>query len=315
MKVREHKAKVAFVALLVVFYCATLIYNLDEGQRRSLQLKDASMTGNQVGVSFQVISINPVSSEMTARLSFLLYGDIARDPVTPAADLKFFVNGILGAQEIDFPRGKRINPFVVVFAVDGNANRYPFDRYSTSIRMGAAKTVVASRTREAENQSTSNPAPVAEPADNLVTASPLEGEPLPISSSIIASIPGFKFHGVGVDSHDREIKGFDIGIRRANNVIVISVILMTLMSSLALSVLLMCLGALATPDRLELLPLSLCVTLLFGLPALRNSQPDVPPMGVFGDYVSFIWAELIVAVSAVMMIWNWIIRRHSANSI
>lgn len=314
MDVWKHKGKIAFVLSIVVIYSAMLMHNVNESQRRSMDLKEEPATGSHVDVSFQVIAINLASSEMTTRVSIRLSGDLARDPVTPSEDLKFFVNGILGPQEIEFPRGKRINPVIAVFAVDGNVNHYPFDRYSSLIRIRVIKTSVARRTKAAEGQTSPDTPPTGEPADDFVTATPEEGEPLPISSSITASIPGFKFHGERAARPERGVEGFNLAVRRADNVIVFSVLLMTLMMSLALSVLLMCLSALASSEKLELLPLSLCVTLLFGLPALRNAQPAVPPLGVFGDYVSFIWAETIVATSAVMMIWNWMIRRHSAPS-
>jgi hypothetical protein len=314
LDVWKHKGKIAFVLSIGVIYSATLIHNLNESQRRSLELKEGTTTANHVEVSFQVIAINPASSEMTTRVSFRLSGDLAKDPVTPTEDLKFFVNGILGAQEIEFPRGKRINPVVVVFAVDGNMNHYPFDRYTSAVRSMITRKIVARRANPAEAQPAPNTALPVEPAEDFVTDTSEEGEPLAISPSIIASIPGFKFHGERAERPEKGIEGFNLSVRRADNVIVFSVLLMTLMISLALSVLLMCLSALASSDKLELLPLSLCVTLLFGLPALRNAQPAVPPLGVFGDYVSFIWAEMIVATSAVMMIWNWMIRRHSAQS-
>lgn len=311
MGIWTHKGKIIFVASILVIYAATLIHNLNESQRRSLQLKEAPLTGNQVDVSFQVISMNLASSEMTTRVSFLLRGDIAKDPVTPSVDLKLFVNGILGPQEINFARGERINPVVAVFAVDGNVNRYPLDRYKSLIRVMITKTKVDRRAHPAESQSTPAAPPIGVNPDDFVAVPSREAEPIPISSSISASIPGFKFEGQRVEHSDLGIEGFNIDIRRADNVIVFSVVLMTLMTSLAISVLLMCLSALASSEKLELLPLTLCVSLLFGLPALRNSQPAVPPLGVFGDYVSFIWAEMIVAISAVMMIWNWMIRRHS----
>jgi hypothetical protein len=314
LSIWKHKGKIVFVASILVIYAATLIHNLNESQRRSLQLKDAPVTGNEVDVSFQVISMSPVTSEMTTRVSFLLRGDIAKDPVTPSVDLKFFVNGILGPQEIDFPRGQRINPVMAVFAVDGNVNRYPLDQYKSLIRVMVTKTIVDRHAHPAESQSTPDAPLIGETADGFVAASSPGAEPLPISSSISASIPGFKFEGQRVEHSDKGIEGFNIGVRRADNVIVFSLVLMTLMTSLALSVLLMCLSALASSEKLELLPLSLCVSLLFGLPALRNSQPAVPPLGVFGDYVSFIWAEMIVAISAVMMIWNWVIRRHADSA-
>jgi hypothetical protein len=55
------------------------------------------------------------------------------------------------------------------------------------------------------------------------------------------------------------------------------------------------------------------VSLIFGLPALRNNlEPSVPPVGVFGDNVAFIWAELIVAVSTVV-VWTWIVKSRYRN--
>jgi hypothetical protein len=287
---------------------------LNESQRRSLELKEEVITGNSVDISFQVIAFNLASSEMTTRVSLRLNGELGKDPVTPSEDLKFFVNGILGPQEIEFPRGKRINPVIVVFGIDGNMNHYPFDRYGSAIRSMVTKKIVVRHTNPQEEQLPPSVAPAVQPADDFVADTLQEGEPVPICSSISASIPGFKFHGVRVQRPERGVEGFNLAVRRADNVIVFSVLIMTLMMSLALSVLLMCLSALASSEKLELLPLSLCVTLLFGLPALRNSQPAVPPLGVFGDYVSFIWAEMIVATSAVMMIWNWMIRRHSKQS-
>ena len=85
-------------------------------------------------------------------------------------------------------------------------------------------------------------------------------------------------------------------------------IVMVVMFVLAISIMVMALRVLASPDAMNLLPLSLCVALIFGLPALRNTQPGVPGIGALCDYLSFIWAELIVATSAIVLSWAWIIR-------
>jgi hypothetical protein len=55
-------------------------------------------------------------------------------------------------------------------------------------------------------------------------------------------------------------------------------------------------------------PLSISISLIFGLPALRNVQPGVPPVGAFGDYVPFIWVEVLVGVSAIIIVWTWLLR-------
>lgn len=116
-----------------------------------------------------------------------------------------------------------------------------------------------------------------------------------------------------MDRPDQGMEGFNVVVRRADNVIVVSVLVMVLMMSLAVSILVMSFRALVSEERMELLPLSLCVSLLFGLPALRNAQPAVPALGVLGDYLSFIWAEMVVAVSAVMVIWTWLIDKAAPS--
>jgi len=76
------------------------------------------------------------------------------------------------------------------------------------------------------------------------------------------------------------------------------------------SVLAMVLQVTTTKGQFDLVPLSMSLSLIFGLPALRNVQPGVLPVGAFSDYVTFIWAELIVAVSAVVTVWQWVLRTH-----
>jgi len=315
MAVRKTNALIALIVLVVsVIFFGTLFRNLRESELRSLQLKEAPVAGNQFGISFRIVSINPATSEMTARVSFLVTGSLAKDPITPATDLKLILNGIRGQQEFIFPRGKRMNSVMEVFAVDGNSNHYPFDRYISSIRIMVTKRVPSRGSPVPAGKETSNAPFHDEQGESFLGAQ--EGEPLPIASSITASIPGLKFEGERVERINQGIEGFNLTVRRADNVIVVSVLIMALMMSLALSVLLMSFSAVTSHREIELLPLSLCISLLFGLPALRNAQPAVPSLGVLGDYVSFIWAEMIVSVSAVMIIWTWMIRRrHSATTI
>jgi Domain of unknown function (DUF4436) len=99
-----------------------------------------------------------------------------------------------------------------------------------------------------------------------------------------------------------------ISMRRAYNVITVSMIVMSVMSLLAISVLGMVMHVTSSPGEMTLIPLSLCVSLIFGLPALRNVQPGVPAVGVLSDYISFIWAEFIVSTSAIALAWTWITR-------
>ena len=310
---RSRRVRIGLSILVVAFYLAVLYRNLNESERRSLLLSETPIAGDYVGISIRVADVNLGTSELTARISFRLEGSTARDPVTPAVDLKLFLNDIRGSQEINFPRGRRMNTIQATFSLDGNVNKYPFDTYNTSIR-----TIVTKRTRvvlsplpkDKRDQIT---APPSEAHSGLLVTAPQENESLPIVSSIAASFPGLKFEGQRVDRAGQAIGGFNLVVRRADQVIVVSILIMALMMTLAMSVLLMSIETLTSGRRLDLLPLSLSVTLLFGLPALRNSQPAVPPLGAFGDYLSFLWAEQIVAVSAVVMIWTWLVRERRTS--
>jgi hypothetical protein len=84
-----------------------------------------------------------------------------------------------------------------------------------------------------------------------------------------------------------------------------------MMIGLAISVLAMVLHVRTASGEWDLVPLSLSLSLILGLPALRNVQPGVPSVGAFSDNVIFIWAEWIVAVSAVVTVWHWLLRPRS----
>jgi hypothetical protein len=75
----------------------------------------------------------------------------------------------------------------------------------------------------------------------------------------------------------------------------------------------MALKATTAGEKTDLLPLSVSISLIFGLPALRNIQPGVPPVGALVDYITFIWAELIVAASAVIIVWAWLLRTRAKS--
>jgi len=310
---RSRRVQIGLTILVVAFYLAVLYRNLNESERRSLLLSETPIAGDYVSISIRVADVNLGTSELTARISFRLEGSLARDPVTPSVDLKLFLNDIRGSQEIDFPHGRRMNTIQATFSLDGNVNKYPFDTYNTSIRTIVTKgtrVVLSPLPKDKRDQITTAPS-VAH--SGLWVTAPQENESLPIVSSITASFPGMKFEGQRVERPGQGIEGFNLVVRRADQVIVVSILIMVLMMTLAMSVLLMSIEALTSSQRLDLLPLSLSVTLLFGLPALRNSQPAVPPLGAFGDYLSFLWAEQIVAVSAVVMIWTWLVRERRAS--
>jgi hypothetical protein len=105
--------------------------------------------------------------------------------------------------------------------------------------------------------------------------------------------------------------GIEVHLRRSTNVILISVTSMLMMAGMAVGLVAMVLRIVAGTRRMANFHVPMAVSLMFGLPALRNIQPGVPPVGTFGDSVAFIWAEVAAAGSAIALVIHWLLHRTS----
>jgi hypothetical protein len=262
--------------------------------------------------------VNPVSQELTAQLGFRYAGDFAQDSVTPKVNMKLLVNNVSGRQEFDFPKGERMSRIEVTFPLDGDVNRYPFDRYTSELRFlmttpGRTKPQRPPEGSKDASREALRPEETALPGALEVGEAALQGSvPVPLSISLLASVQGVKFSGAVSRQADSDLTGIDLVMRRPDNLIVVSFFVMFLMISLAVSVLTMALKVTNMGKKSDLLPLSLSLSLIFGLPALRGIQPGVPPVGALADYFSFIWAESFVAASAIIVMWTWL--KHSEST-
>ena len=310
MREKLAKRKIAFVVGILAVYTTVLVRGSTESTRRVLHLNEEAPARDRVGVSVLVTDVNPAARELIAQLTFRLAGDIARDEVTPAEDLKLLINNMRGEQEFDFPQGKRMNPIEAVFPLNGDLNKYPFDRYETTmwILMTAPAVVskpIVARVPDDQPQESSQ-------ADQLAVGATLQrNTAIPLSVSVSAAIRGIKFRGSVTRNQSTQVVGVNVDSRHADNLIAVSLLINAMMAALAVSVLAMVLHVRVGNTDSDLIPLSTSITLIFGLPALRSVQPGVPPIGAFSDYVIFIWAELIVAVSAVVTVWHWLLRTRS----
>ena len=302
--------KLVLLSIIVFVYWFVLLRSLNEGNRRSLQLRDDTDAADHTVISVLVTGVNPATQELTAQISLRPQGSLARDEVTPAVDLKLLTNNVRTQQQFDFPKGKRMNRIEAVFPLNGDLNKYPFDHYGTTLWF-----LMTTPARKVSPQTAKIPEGAEEQAlqgDQLAvgTAALQQSTTVPLTIALSASTPGIKFEGSVSRESSRKVTGIELRLRRADNVIAVSIVLMGLMSGLAVSLLMMVFRATTSGPKVDLVPLSLSISLIFGLPALRNVQPGVPPVGAFGDYVSFIWAEITVGLSAIILIWTWLLRSH-----
>jgi hypothetical protein len=300
-----------------------------------LELTSDVAMADRVLVFVTVTEADPRLRELTARLRFEPVGNIAKNAATPSVDLRFLVNNFLGQRVFEFPKGETVSSIEVKLPMDGDLNRYPFDRYETNLWLLIDTPETSNRRKASVTQSEKRPGPATPPA--AATSSASESSPpsaitsgsatlpvgsippaeiatltnrrVPISISVSASTPGLKYTGEVIRSEESPATRVLLKLKRSNNAVNVSITVMCLMMFLALSIVAMVLRAIVSRgEKLNVLPLSLCVGLIFGLPALRNIQQGVPPVGALGDYFSFIWAEIFVASAAIIMALTWVFR-------
>lgn len=215
-------------------------------------------------------------------------------------DLKLLTNNVRSQQEFDFPKGKRMNRIEAVFPLNGN--------YRTTLWL--LMTTPARKVQPKTSSGLENNGNKGLQDDHLAvgTTALQQSTIVPLTITLAASTPGIKFEGKVSRESSLKVTAIELGMRRADTVIVVSILVMVLMSGLAMSLLGLVFKAATSGPKVDLVPLSISISLIFGLPALRNIQPGVPPVGAFGDYISFIWAEVIVGVSAIMIVWMWLLR-------
>ena len=243
------------VLSIMALYCVILLRNLDEGKRRSLQLRDDTDSADHVVMSVLVTGVNPATQELTAQIGLRPQGALAQDEVTPAVDLKLLTNNVRSQQEFEFPKGKRMNRIEAVFPLNGEVNRYPLDHYETTLWL-----LMTTPARKVKPQTSKIPQSAQVPesgeeeapqGDHLaVGATALQQSTMvPLTIALSASTPGIKFKGNVSRQSSLKVTGIELKIRRADNVIAVSILLMMLMIGLAMSLLGMVFKA--TTQRLE----------------------------------------------------------------
>jgi hypothetical protein len=322
------KAKdiIVTLAVIIVFAIAlVLVLNIykSEGDKRSAAVSDlGDKDPNHIEVDVKLVSIDPNKGDIVARLEFLPKGQFTKDEgSTLSRDLKLFVNSANGKQELDFPKGKRMNPMeVVVNMFDGLVTDYPFDKHSAYLEMyfEPGKEAAKEKTAEAKPaEPTPTPTPEApaageeqkqeEGAKKTEAAKPDEDE-IPIGVDFEGSIPGFKIAAAKAKESTSDLVGIDMTISRAATTKFFSLFVMSMMWGLTLGVMFLTLSVVLRGRKVELAMFSFTAALLFAFAAVRNAQPGTPPIGTYSDFISFFWAEVIIALCLIILVFTWLLR-------
>jgi hypothetical protein len=326
------KAKDIIVAIgvLVVFAIAlVVVLNIyeSESEKRSAAISDlGDKDPNHIEVDVKLVSIDPNKGDVTARLEFVPKGHFSKDGgLTLERDLKLFVNSATGKKELDFETGKRMNPMeVVINMYDGLVTDYPFDHHRAFLELyflpanreggkDKQKPIEAGTAKPAEAAAT--PTPEGKPAEKKDEAKPKETEAaapaeddVPIGVDFLGSIHGFRIDAAKSHESTDDYVGIDMTISRASTVKFFAIFIILMMWGLTIAVIFLTLSVVARGRKVEIGMFSFLAALLFAFAAVRNSQPGAPPIGTFSDFISFFWAEVIIALCLVAVVFTWLLR-------
>ena len=303
------KEIVVAVVVLVVFGSAMLytlsVFNAEGGQK-SVDISQAGdKESSHVETHAKLVSIDPIKGDLATRFEFEPSDNLLGEDGTLKQDLKLYVNAANGKQEFDFPKGKLMSPIEATFNMhDGQATEYPFDKYAADIDVY----IMRSKTEEKKK-----PDAAAKPAtdDHAEAADKKEeaaSEDMAISVDFLGSLPGYKIEAKKAKYTEADFVGIQTSVERSGTVKFFSMFVSILMWALSVGVLFFVCALVLRGRKVEVNMFSFMSALLFAFYAVRNSQPNVPPIGVYIDFVGFFWAEVIIALSLVTAVTVWILR-------
>jgi len=330
------------VGLLAAFVVAMLfVLNIyrQEGEKRSAAIsEEGEKDPDHIEAFVKLMTVDPVKGDATARVEFIPHGTFEKEEGTLARNVKLYVNSATGKQEHDFPKDKRMNPVeVVINMYDGLVTDYPFDHHSAFLELYLTTPATAAPAAPPASSSSqsSGETPAAAPAGasgegpalpaatptsaeagaqptatpkKEESAKPGEEEEVPIAVDFHGSIPGMKIEAAKSSDSDDDYVGIDMKIGRSATVIFFSLFITFLMWGATIVVVLLVLSVILRGRKIEVGMFSFLSALLFALVAVRNSQPGVPPIGVFSDFISFFWAEVILALCLLTLVFTWLLR-------
>ena len=308
-KISAKEIIVGIVLLAIVaaaMYYTLGVFNAEGGQK----VLDISQAGDKeashVETHVKLVSVDPIKGDLAARFEFEPSDNLLGDDQTLKQELKVWVNSASGKQEFDFPKGKVMTPVEAVFNMhDGQATEYPFDKYGADIAIYITKGKADDKKKSAAGdvKATDEHATTNEKKDEAGS------EDMAISVDFVGSIPGYKIGVSKAKYSNVDFVGIDAQIERSGTVRFFSMFISALMWAIAIGVMFFVGVLLIRGRKIEVNMFSFMAALLFAFPAaVRNSQPNIPPVGVYSDFISFFWAEGIIALCLLAALITWILR-------
>ena len=271
-----------FLALFVgAFSGALYFYQNDRIQRSANLTFGDDKTANRMDVAVNLLGVDPIKGEINLRFAAKPEGTYAKDNRL-TKELKFFTGIESGKSEVTLYKNRIPDSVTGSLSMfNGRVSDYPFDKHSSDFYLFFSN-----------------------PKD--------EKEEIPMAINFYGAISGYNVDVDYIPKAEFESSDVYMGLRVIISRSVItksfSIFLMISMWLIGLVVFTMTMAVLWLPRPIEFGMFTLIAGMLFALPAVRNLQPGVPPLGGLTDFLSFFWAESLVAISMPILFFCWLTR-------
>ncbi len=287
----ETSRKLLIKRILIIIVCLALFigsfssalyfYQNDRTQRSADQSFGDEKAANRIDLAISLLGVDPIKGELNLRFAPSPEGKFAKDGRL-TQDLKFFTGIESGKSEVTLEKNRipeTVNGSVSLYG--GRVSDYPFDVHTSDFYIFFTN-----------------------PKD--------EAEDIPMNINFYGALSGFNIDADYIPKSEFESSDSYMGIRvRVSRSVItksFSIFLMIAMWLIGLVVFIMTIVVVFQPRPIEFGMYTLIAGMLFALPAVRNLQPGVPPLGSLTDFLSFFWAESLVAVSMPLLFFSWLTR-------
>lgn len=281
--------KVSVVFVLILFIGIGLFQAINYYQKRNTETigdfdPDSKQQKKDVKVEMRILSVDIVTGDMEARLVFKPSDELLdKNRIFLTKDIRVDTDTASTNDDTEYLKGQKMESFDIIITTYGKSSDYPFDTHNASMYLM-----------------------LTTPTHN--TDGTISLTEVPFSLNCISNIHGYDIE-ISKDMKSSSVGYIDLifNIKRANSTKTFAIFIIIMMWLLALST---CIVEIywATTRKIDTTIFAWMGTLLFAMVPLRNAMPEVPPIGVFADYISFFWAEIIVSLSLVSSIITWIFK-------
>ncbi|PZO41690.1 MAG: DUF4436 domain-containing protein [Pseudanabaena frigida] len=271
-----------FLVLFIGAFSGALYFYQNDRTQRSADLNFGDdKEPNRINVAVSLLGVDPIKSEINLRFVPIPEGTYVKD-ARLTKELKFFTGIESGKAEATLEKNRIPDAVTGSLSIaKGRVSDYPFDVHSSDFFLFFTN-----------------------PKD--------EKEEIPMSVDFYGAISGYNIDVDYIPKAEFESSDSYIGLRVNVSRSVItksfSIFLMIAMWLIGLVIFTMTMIVVWQPRPIEFGMFTLIAGMLFALPAVRNLQPSVPPLGGLSDFLSFFWAESLVAVSMPILFFTWLTR-------